>query len=214
MRVDNGFPWGSSGDLPTGLALWLIGLGVDMIWNPPRRPQNNGVVERSQGVGKRWAEPHQCRSAEELQKRVDAMDRLQREQYPRQEGRSRLELFPELRHSGRPYHPAEEPQSWDWQRAAQHLTGYTAPRRVDSAGVVWLYNRQYYVGTKYHRQTVYASFDDQTCEWVFCDERGTPLRHRRASELERESILNLTVTDRRPRGKTRMSKKPAKPGAA
>jgi hypothetical protein len=28
FRVDNGVPWGSWGDLPTDLALWLIGLGV------------------------------------------------------------------------------------------------------------------------------------------------------------------------------------------
>ena len=39
------------------LALWLIGLGIEVIWNPPRCPQANGVVERSQGTGKRWAEP-------------------------------------------------------------------------------------------------------------------------------------------------------------
>src|SRR5688500_11212947 len=63
LRVDNGHPWGSKGDLPTDLALWLIGLGVDLWWNPPRRPQDNGVVERSQGTGKRWGEPHTCASA-------------------------------------------------------------------------------------------------------------------------------------------------------
>src|SRR5271157_1101411 len=27
IRVDNGTPWGSAGDLPTDLALWLFGLG-------------------------------------------------------------------------------------------------------------------------------------------------------------------------------------------
>ena len=38
LRIDNGAPWGSAGD-PTDLALWLIGLGVAMDWNPPRPPQ-------------------------------------------------------------------------------------------------------------------------------------------------------------------------------
>ena len=46
FRVDNGAPWGSRGDLPTDLALWLIGLEIDMIWNLSHQPQCNGVVER------------------------------------------------------------------------------------------------------------------------------------------------------------------------
>jgi hypothetical protein len=38
MRVDNGAPWGSWGDWPTDLSLWLIGLGVGLHWNNPRSP--------------------------------------------------------------------------------------------------------------------------------------------------------------------------------
>src|SRR5205823_7991421 len=50
IRVDNGVPWGSDDGGPTELACWLVGLGVGVVWNPPRRPQANGVVERSQGA--------------------------------------------------------------------------------------------------------------------------------------------------------------------
>jgi hypothetical protein len=73
LRVDNGTPWGATGGLPTERALWLLGLGVRVLCNPPRRPQRNGVVERSQGVGQRWGEPHSCASAAaaELQARLD-----------------------------------------------------------------------------------------------------------------------------------------------
>ena len=98
IRVDNGSPWGSAGDLPTALALWLIGLGIGVIWNPARRPQDNGVVERSQGTGKRWAEPPTCADAAELQRRIDDLDGIQREEYPSIGGMSRLEAFPGLRH--------------------------------------------------------------------------------------------------------------------
>src|SRR5207244_2987294 len=51
IRVDNGLPWGSDDGLPPELACWLIGLGVEVVWNPPYRPQANGVVERSRGGG-------------------------------------------------------------------------------------------------------------------------------------------------------------------
>src|SRR5437016_12462632 len=82
IRVDNGVPWGSSGDLPPDLALWLLGLEVATLPNPPRRPQDNGVVERSQGTAKRWAEPGACADARELQRRLREMDQIQRQEYP------------------------------------------------------------------------------------------------------------------------------------
>jgi len=102
MRVDNGMPWGSQGDLPTDLACWLAGLGVGMVINPPRRPEDNGVVERFQGVGKSWGEPERCRSAAELQRRLDELDRWQRDLYPIARGRSRREVYPGLEHSAAP----------------------------------------------------------------------------------------------------------------
>ena len=49
VRVDNGYPWGTSRDLPSELALWLIGLGVEPIWNPPGQPtqqSQGGAVQR------------------------------------------------------------------------------------------------------------------------------------------------------------------------
>jgi transposase InsO family protein len=129
LRVDNGKPWGSWSDLPPALALWLIGLGIDMLWNDPCCPQQNGVVERSQGTGKRWAEPGACRSAAELQSRLDEDDCLQRERYPLAQGRSRWELFPGLAHSGRLYQEADEARLWNLQRVRDHLAGYAVPRQ-------------------------------------------------------------------------------------
>jgi hypothetical protein len=123
LRVDNGKPWGSWSDLPPALALWLIGLGLDLLGNDPRRPQPNGVVERSQGTAKRWAEPHTCRTAAELQTRLDADDVWQRERYPVAQGRSRWQLFPGLAHTGRPYREADEARAWGLQRVRDHLAG-------------------------------------------------------------------------------------------
>ena len=103
FRVDNGWPWGSSGDFPTELSLWLIGLGIAMHWNNAGRPQENGVVERSQGTSDRWCEPWTCRTPAELQGRLERMDRLYREVYPYRKRLSRMDVFPGLEYSGRPY---------------------------------------------------------------------------------------------------------------
>ena len=193
FRVDNGVPWGSWGDLPTDLALWLIGLGVGVDWNTPRRPQENGVVERSQGTAKRWAEPGACATGAELQRRLEVMDHIQRQEYPSVDGRSRLEAFPQLAHSERAYTPAWERAHWSLARVAAHLSGYTLPRRVDKSGTVSVYNRNHYVGKIHHRKTVHVMLDPEAIEWIFADEKGQQLRSRPATEISRKAIMGLTV---------------------
>ncbi len=197
FRVDNGAPWGSRGDLPTDLALWLIGLEVGVDWNPPRRPQDNGVVERSQGTAKRWAEPGASDTAEELQRRMGEMDGIQRAEYPSVRGRSRLEAYPQLVHSGRAYTPAWERGHWSLAAVGAHLAGYAVPRRVDRSGTVSVYNRTHYVGKIHERKTVHVMFDPEAREWIFADEEGRQLRSRPAPEISREAIMGLTVTHRR-----------------
>jgi hypothetical protein len=197
--VDNGVPWGSPGDLPTDLALWLIGLGIEMLWNPPRRPQDNGVVERSQGTAKRWAEPQACAGAAELQGRLEEMDGIQRQEYPAVQGRSRLEAFPQLADSGRAYCRSWERSHWSLGAVASHLAGYAVRRRVSKTGTVSLYNRNHYVGKPYEGKMVHVMFDPESFEWIIADEAGRQLRSRAATEIGRETILGLIVTHRRRR---------------
>jgi hypothetical protein len=197
FRVDNGTPWGSAGDWPTDLALWLIGLGVAMIWNPPRRPQDNGVVERSQGTGKRWGEPKACRDAQELQQRLDDMDRIQREVYPSIHGQSRWQAFPALEQAHRPYSKAWEKRSWDIELVLAHLADYRVLRRADRKGQVSLYDRKHYVGKQYGGRDVYVHLDPIDREWVFTTPEGTQVRRKVAEEITEERILKLQVTHRR-----------------
>lgn len=193
LRVDNGSPWGTWSDLPPELALWLIGLDIGMIWNPPRRPQDNGVVERSQGTGKRWAEPHTCHSAEELQQRLDHVDRVQREQYPALAGRTRLATYPGLLRCPRRYSQEWERKHWSLEPVLQHLAGYTVPRRVDSSGQVRLYNRNRYVGQIHKGKEIYVMFDPQERVWIFAEVGGQQLRICPATEINQEQIVKLKL---------------------
>lgn len=197
FRVDNGTPWGSKGDWPTDLALWLIGLGVNMIWNPARRPQDNGVVERSQGTGKRWGEPETCQDADELQRRLDNMDRIQREVYPSIKGQSRWLAFPGLQENERPYSKAWEKRSWNLQPVLDHMANEHALRRVDRKGQVSIYGRSHYVGKPHQGQDVYVFLDPVDREWVFATPDGVQLRRKAAEEITQERILKLQVTNRR-----------------
>ena len=197
LRVDNGTPWGSSGDLPPDLALWLLGLDVVVDPNPPRQPQKNGVVERSQGTGKRWAEPHRCRTPAELQRRLQEMDAIQREAYPSVQGRSRRQAFPGLAHSGRPYSAAWEQRHWSLEQVLTQVAEYAVVRRVDKSGMVSLYNRTRYVGKHHQGKEVYVILDPHRREWLVVDGKGQQLRSQPADELTRERIWSLTVTHRR-----------------
>jgi hypothetical protein len=197
LRVDNGKPWGSWSDLPPALALWLIGLGVAVAWNDPCCPQQNGVVERSQGTAKRWAEPQACATASELQARLDADDALQRERYPAAAGKSRCELFPELAHTGRPYREVDEADAWCLRRVRDHLAEYAVPRRVDSQGKVSVYNRNLYVGALHRGRDVWVQFDPDRSEWLISDNAGQQLRTLPAPEISAEPIRGLQLAGRK-----------------
>jgi hypothetical protein len=197
LRVDNGAPWGSRGDLPTDLVCWLAGIDVSVIANPPRCPQANGVVERGQGVGKQWCEPGTCGSSAELQRRLEEMDRVQREVYPAIRGQSRLVAYPDLKHSGRPYDPAGEGTTWDLQKVWDLMGRHRVPRQVDRGGKVSVYNRPHSVGIAWASRTVWVGFDPLEGQWTFQDEQGHEIRRQAAEELSRESVCGMEVTHRR-----------------
>ena len=178
--------------------MWLIGLGVHVIWNDPRSPRQNGVVERSQGTGKRWAEPGTCADAGELQSRIDVMDMIQREEYPSIRGKSRHEAFPTLSHSGRPYRPEDEPAMWDLTRALNHLSGYTVPRAVTDNGSISLGNRSRYVDAKLKGKHGFITLDPVSVEWVVADKDGICHNRIKADELTADRIIGLNVNHRRP----------------
>jgi hypothetical protein len=196
VRVDKGGPWGSSGDLPPDLALWLLGLGVGVHWNDAHTPQQNGVVERSQGTGKRWDDPGQCATLEQLQDQLQPMDAIQREVYPSVGGQSRAAALAGLRPSGRPYSLRGERRTWDRQRVLDHLAGYAVRRRVDKNGDVSLYHRPHYVGCMHRGKDIFVMVDPQRAEWLFVDGQGQQLRSQPAEELQAERIRSLTVTKR------------------
>jgi hypothetical protein len=198
IRVDNGHPWGSASDLPRDLALWWIGLGIGVIWNPPRRPQQNGKVERDQGVTQAWVEPWACRDRAELQRRLRWAVRVQREEYPAIDGRTRLEAFPGLRTPVRAYRPRQEPALWDEQRVYQYLAQGVWRRRADRVGQISLYNRGYIVGRSYQGQEIDVRLDAERVEWVALDLRGRELRRFPAEQLTRERIMTLTIGHRKP----------------
>jgi hypothetical protein len=203
IRLDNGAPWGGWSDLPPALALWLLGLGIALLWNRPRHKQGNAVIERAHGVCQRWVEPGTCQSASELQARLDWATTLQRETYPARAGQSRLAAYPALAASGRPYDPVQEEAQWDERRVWAWLGSRVWTRRVDKVGRISLANRAVGVGRAWAGQdvTVRLVIHDDAPRWVIRDAHGHLLRQQPAPELGRDRILALDVSRRRVRAR-------------
>jgi hypothetical protein len=172
MRLDNGWPWGGWFDLPTPVALDLAGLGLQLHYNDPRSPRQNSVVERSHQTSQGWVEPHTCADAAELQWRLDEMDEIQRSAYPHRGAKSRLEMYPELAHSGQNYSREWEEDNWSMQRVKEYLGGHLAKRRVSEAGQVTVYDRRYSVGRVNRGKTALVQFDPTSGEWLFSSQEG------------------------------------------
>ncbi len=190
LRVDNGTPWGSSDDVPTPLALWLIGLGLQVHWNDPCCPQQNGVAERSMGTMKRWSNPQDCQSVVQWQQRLDHEERLYREEYPTASGQSRLQRWPGLQHSGRHYSVAWEKRHWSLERALEHMANYTLERTVSSNGRLSLFDRSYSAGKALAGKRVKVFLDPQKVEWVVLDRQSlAQLRCFPAATLTRKNIV-------------------------
>lgn len=194
IRVDNGNPWGRSRGLPPAMALWWMGFGIDVVWIPPNKPQRNGVVERSQGVLQQWSEPKKWKDIETGQERLEWAIKMQREKYRGEDGRTRLERFPELTANARKYCAAEEEKRWSLSEVDKRLATGQWTRKVGKNGQITLYNRAYSVGRRYARQEVWVNWDAQKRIWVVKDERGKVIREIAPKCFDAKAIRSMKVS--------------------
>jgi len=197
VRVDNGYPWGTPRDLPSETALWLIGLGVEPIWNPPARPTCNPKVERCNGLTQQWGELHTCHGPRQAARRLEWACRVQREEYPAIRGRPRIEAFPALRIPRRTYRPARERGLWELARVDAFLARGCWLRRADCNGKVSIYGHGRSVGRCWARRDLVVRFDAPTRCWIISRTDGRPIARLPAIELTRERILGSRVSRRR-----------------
>jgi hypothetical protein len=197
VRVDDGYPWGTPRDRPSELALWLIGLGVEPIWNPAGQPTCNPKGERCNGLTQQWGERHRCADCEQAAVVLAEVGRIRREEYPAIRGRTRLEAFPRLGTPRRAYRRADEEARWDPARVGAFLARGCWRRQADCNGRISIYGHGRSVGRCRARQEVVVRFDAASWCWWASDQRGGCIKRLPASELTRERIMALAVSRRR-----------------
>ena len=189
IKVDNGRPFGDPQiELIPPLALWLIGLGIKVIWNRPATPQDNAKVERSQGVMGRWTEYAKCKDAYELQLRLWREAEFHNYHFPiRQlDKQTRYQKFPGLTHTGRIWNPAD----FKLNRTLIFLAKGNWERKVSSSGQVNIYGLQLSVGMAYKHQKVSIKLNPRKNEWNIFDKNGNLIKELRSPFTEK-SIWSL-----------------------
>lgn len=189
MKFDNGAPFGDpKRSFPPPLSLWLTGLGITVVWNAPRKPQQNAKVERMQGLSASWSIASKCTSLKALAANLAAACTFQREKYPTRtcQGRTRAKKYPELLEGGAKFHK----DRFDFARVAELIGKGKWERKVSKNGQVEFRGMRLYVGMKHARQIVCISYDPATHQWRLNTREGAPIKRINA-RFSKESIQNL-----------------------
>ena len=197
MRVDNGEPLGSpSTDTTPDLPLWCIYHDIDMIWNKPRCPQMNGVVEKMQDTSQRWAEIEDALNTEDLQKRLNQAAIIQREQFKvsRLGRKTRLSVYPELLTAQRPWRPEAENHT-DIKRVYNFLAKKTYTHKVSSAGQINFFAQKISIGKEFKdlkEKYVQVKLDTINLNWdIYYNYKI--IKSVPATQINKQNIENLSV---------------------
>ena len=191
MRVDNGEPLGSpQHNTTSALALWLIGIDIDMIFNKPRTPQANAKVERMQDISARWADLYKAPNIKQLQNNLDTEALFQRTLFPvsRLKNQTRIALFPELETSQRIF----DKHFFDEKRVYEYLAKKIYVRVISTTGQIAHFGQRVSIGLKYKHQAVEIKLDTIKMVWAVYL-KGEIIKELKTANLSKEYLQNLTV---------------------
>lgn len=184
IKVDNGRPFGDPTlEVIPVLALWLIALGIKVIWNRPRMPQDNAKVERRQDVLGNWTEFRKAKDTFDLQVRLWEESHFYNYHFPirRLNNQKRIEAFPQLAFTGRPWNPND----FELQRALDFLAKGNWERKVTTSGQVIIYGRRFSVGRPYRHQRVSIKLCPTQNHWKVFDANGSLIKSQPTSFSEK-----------------------------
>lgn len=192
IKVDNGRPFGDPQrqTVPV-LSLWLICLGIRVILNRVRTPQDNAKVERSQGVLSNWTEWEKCADAWEMQDALWRETDFHNHHFPvtRLANRTRAEAFPNMLRSPKDFNPAD----FDVQRAFEFLEKGNWEREVSQNGQFSFGGKRYQAGTRLAHQVVSLKMNAKIRKWQVFAPNGTLIKEL-DTNLTTENIWNLDIT--------------------
>jgi hypothetical protein len=177
---------------PTGLHLWLIGLGIQVrfIHQPP--PAEHARIERThQSITLQAITGQSFQSLAHLQNWLAERIAFLNQDYPCHSlhGLPPLKAYPQAQHSPRPYRFEWEKDLLDLQRVYAYLAQGRWFRNTSSAGMFSLGAQRYNAKVPMANQTLEISFDPHTLEFICVPEKGPKLIHLPALGLTKEVLI-------------------------
>jgi transposase len=165
----------SKSPFPSRLHLWLVALGVDVVFIRPLRPTDQGMTERSHQL---W--DAQCLQGQSFASWDDLYATLnQRRDFLNQDlacasldYKPPLVAFPQARHSGRPYRPECEANLLDLSRVWAYLAQGRWFRQTSKDFTFSLGGQVYYIGRPYHHAQLDITFDPSDCHLLCRNQAG------------------------------------------
>ena len=153
---------------PTRLHLWLLALGVEVVFSRVRTPTDHALIERTHQtmtaqalLGQSWADHRSLWTG--LDQRREVLNTL----LPaRALGQPPLLAFPCACHSGRPYRVEWEEDLLDVQRVGAYLARGQWFRLANCHGEWSLGHQRYRLGLNAAQREIAITFDPQTWELV------------------------------------------------
>jgi len=189
IKIDNGRPFGDPQmELITPLVLWLTGMGINIIRNRPKRPTDNAVVERSQGVMGKWTEYKKCKNTDELQSRLLREAKFHNFHFPirRKGNKTRIELYPNMQKTQTRW----KASNFELKKVLDLMAKGSWERKVSSNGQIGFYGQRFSVGQKYRHQIVSIKLNTAQNKWFIYDASGVLIK-KRSSPFCIENIWKL-----------------------
>jgi transposase InsO family protein len=197
LRMDRDSLWVGSSRMewPGVVLLWVVGLGITPMINPPGSPTQNAQIERCNRTWREHVyEGNQHLNEEELQAFTDQAWQNRREVLPSHnhhcQGKPPFIAYPELTHSGRYYSLEQEEELFDMQRVYDYLSQWEWQRTVNSSGCIYLAKVSQSVGRQFAKQIVKIHFDSKDTKFVASAVDGTELRRFTIPTISKSFILN------------------------
>jgi len=180
----------STSPFPMPIHLWLIALGVHVVFTRKRRPTDHAIVERHHQTmedqvlrGQGWS------SQETLWQGFDERRQVLNDHFPTRplDGRAPIEVFPEATSSERPYRPEWEEELLSPDRVYRYLAQGRWFRSTGNNGRFQLGGHWYYIGSRYRNREVEITFDAKEVAFI-CQPAGS-------EEVVRVPALGLTRRD-------------------
>ncbi len=159
----------SASPYPSHLHLWLVGLGVQVVFIVKKPPLQHAQIERTHQTltaqaitGQTWNSQSDLWRG--LNRRRDFLNTV----YPSRSllYQAPLEAFPQASYSGRPYRPEWEAELLDLSHIYTFLARGTWFRETNLHGEFWLGLQRYNAGTPAARTVQEITFEPHTLEFI------------------------------------------------